>query len=631
MSRKSFSDRARLAGFAVALGVLLIGCSNTKLKEFLSSDIDPRAGLSKDQYMDSLSPENKENKKNKDEKKEGGDSSKRDESSDEGPAIPKMSEIVIAPRRPGLAEDKALSFQTFQTTENVPLKDLFVELARKAEINLQLDPEIKGGVLYSAKNKPFSEVVSEICDLAGLRYSMENGILRVERDLPYVKNYQVAFFAGKRKTEAKISVDTTSLTAQATGGGSSGGGSSGGSSSGGSSGGPTTGSSTKIDSSNDFDIWSTVEAGIKQIIGTGKDGGSAAAATPAAGQPSGATGAATSTETEAGQGKSFVAINREVGLITVSATSRQHKAVEEYINRIKNLSSAQVLIEAKVVEVTLKDQFSSGVNFSEFRIGGTKLQANGFSSSAGQEVSEDTKADFTKIDIGPINLGDVSVDQLVNFTQKFGVVRTLSSPRILAVNNQHAVITFTKNVVSFSTKVENSTYTGNGIVSKYVSVNSTPRTTPEGVMLTVLPSVDSANNEIMMNVRPTLSRIVSYVKDPTNALTSILNGVSINEDADNLVPQVEVREMDSLLKIKSGQVMAIGGLMEDRVSNTDSGMPFISDIPIIGNAFKGTGRNTKLVQTVIFIKATIMPSYGVDKEDKEFYKKFTTDPRPYSF
>ncbi len=98
------------------------------------------------------------------------------------------------------------------------------------------------------------------------------------------------------------------------------------------------------------------------------------------------------------------------------------------------------------------------------------------------------------------------------------------------------------------------------------------------------------------------------------------------------LPVIEVRELDSILKLKSGQVMVIGGLMEDKSVNGDSGIPGVSSVPIFGNLFKGVDKENKLSELVIFIRATIITSNGgSDQGDKNLYQKFTRDPRPLTF
>jgi general secretion pathway protein D len=133
-----------------------------------------------------------------------------------------------------------------------------------------------------------------------------------------------------------------------------------------------------------------------------------------------------------------------------------------------------------------------------------------------------------------------------------------------------------------------------------------------------------------MNIRPTLSRITAYVDDPGVSIIAERTGTNVKSQ----IPVIEVRELDSVLKISSGQVMVIGGLMKEEAVNKDAGVPGLSKMPIVGNLFKGVTKSSDVVETVIFIKATIIPSAGyVPQGDKDFYENFGAerDSRPFTF
>ena len=128
-------------------------------------------------------------------------------------------------------------------------------------------------------------------------------------------------------------------------------------------------------------------------------------------------------------------------------------------------------------------------------------------------------------------------------------------------------------------------------------------------------------NEITMNIRPTLTRVSSRVSDPGVEIFAARNNIS-TDNLNSQIPVVEVRELDTVMRVKNGEIMVIGGLLEERTANTDTGVPGASRIPYLGNIFKSVTKGTELIETVIFIKATIVPGQGVSVEDKEFYKKF---------
>jgi general secretion pathway protein D len=227
---------------------------------------------------------------------------------------------------------------------------------------------------------------------------------------------------------------------------------------------------------------------------------------------------------------------------------------------------------------------------------------------------------------------DLSLDNFsifAKFLEEFGTTRTLSSPRIMAINNQQAILSFAKNQVYFTITAQNTPAStvnaGATGTPATTTVNSTANAVPLGVILVLQPSINMETEEITMHIRPTLSTSVGSVNDPAVAYIQ-----AQNQNASGLssaVPIVQVKEMDSVMRMKSGQVVVLGGMIDDEYDSYDGGLPGISKLPIIGNLFKTSGRNKDVTQTVIFIRATIMPANNYPKPDKEFYDKFAQDQR----
>ena len=202
-------------------------------------------------------------------------------------------------------------------------------------------------------------------------------------------------------------------------------------------------------------------------------------------------------------------------------------------------------------------------------------------------------------------------------SKTFGVTRTLSSPRIHAINNQKASLNFGDKLVYFKIESNQSTITATTSTTTS-NITTTKQEENVGVQLDITPSINVRTGQIVMSVKPQLSVHSSDVQDP--AVT-----------AANLVPVINTRTIDTIAKIKSGNVLVIGGLMKDTTTNSDSGVPFLQSIPVIGWFFKSVSKSTTLVETVIMIKATIIkqgPS-SVSKIDREFQQKFDTNKRRY--
>lgn len=552
---------------AVAVCTSLISCSGED--DFSRTDpIDRVADLTVDDYKAAL--QKKKERINEVVKKT--------------PPIPKPSDSLIKPEAPRIGNNKTVSLSV---TDDVPLKDVFIELSRLAEVDIEVDPTITGGVIFKVTDRPFGEVIERLTSIAGLRYSVTNGVLRIEADEAHVVNYPVNFLNLNRSGSGGVSISTNVLSSSEVDSGS-----------------VSTGGNSAITSSYDGDLWTSVESAITAIIGNSEG--------------------------------NYVNVNRQGGMISINANDKIHERVGNYLKQVSDYYSSQVLIEAKVLEVQLSDQFRSGVDWSQINL----LSGLGFddiSITTPSASSTDFPAPVASIDFSRDN-GNLAT--AVELVQIFGTTRTISSPRIMSLNNQQSVFTFARNEIYFTVSIEEETEEVEGADdTTTLNIESEIKSVPIGIILSVQPSIDEKRGEVILNVRPTISRTTGVnVEDPGFALQLATILANFTGDVpDNLaalsnsVPEIEVRELDTVLRMKTGEVMAIGGMIEQRDNNIDSGVPFISEIPIFGNAFKSVEKESTTIQTVIFLKATIVPGYGVDDLDQEFYNQFSTEPRPIEF
>lgn len=578
-------NKLRLIAALLACCTVLVSCTRDEAEKFIDpskTPVDRELELTRDDFNNLANPDYEEHTSFKAKK-------------DSGPPIPDIAEILAAPRPPKLGEMQLVSIAV---TDDVPLKDVLIELARLADVDIEIDAGIQGGVSFRAKERPFNEVIERIADLAGLRYSMKNGVLRVERDTPYVEIYHMDFLNIDRTTSSSVSISTNVLSS----GGVTGGGG----------GGLNTGSSASISSKTEGDFWKQFEAGLKQILAFKPT--SRLSTTTSGGAPAGAVPA----------GDGFYILNRQAATLTVSATERQHLLVKEFLQKVEANASAQVLIEAKIVEVSLNKTYQRGIDWS--KLGGSRI---GFTNKFGSVDDLANAATFTFNQENNFGFG-LDLNLAVQLTEAFGTTRTLSSPRLHAINNQQAVLTFAENQVYFQLKVQRDQTSTSSTNNTLLTVNSEIKTVPIGIILTLQPSINLETQEITLNVRPTLSRVTGFVTDP--AVAFLVTQVSGTTNIESRVPVVEVRELDSILKLRSGQVMVIGGLMEDRSLNTERGVPGASKVPLLGHVFKSDDNDDTLKELVIFIRATIVDSSGnAHDADKALYEKFTRDPRPLAF
>lgn len=520
--------------------------------------------------------------------------------------------------------------------QDVPLRDVFYELAKQAQVDIEMDPDITGSVIFTAYNRPFDQVVQRLSELSGLRYKYVDGVLRVERDLPYMKIYRVDYSGLTRQFDSQIQ-SSTGVDASAIG------------ASGGSSG--QNGSKSTIATKTVSDFWKELEGNMTQILQIGRfqqkkdnksaaplttpnaipavtteqlagTGAPAAAAQPAAPVPQAAPVAAGQEKEEELKGDSqndpYYSVNRQAGLISVFASDVQHKKVAEYLAQLRKSMNTQVLIEAKVLEVSLSNEYILGINWNQFLAGDLVLNAN----LANPNFIQDQVALNAGTSGNIFNIGiqgdDISV--LLNALSRYGTTRALSSPRITVMNNQSALLNVSENQVFFDLDitVTPSTIGGPG----QTTINSQIRSVPVGLIVNVHPTVDMETNEITMNLRPSITRIAGQVEDPAIAF---LSGAPAG--ATNNIPILAVRELDSVVQMRSGETIIMGGLMQDSNESVNTGVPVVSEIPVVGALFRGTQDRTRKTELVILLKATaVTPKPG--KVDKELYNKLGADRRP---
>lgn len=528
---------------------------------------------------------------------------------------------------------------TVSVNQTVSLRDLMFELADQADVDLEMDPQIRGSIIFTAKDRPFDQVVNRISEMAGLRYTFEDNVLRIELDRPYVKTYNVDYLGATRKGSSKI--DTSVQMTSGSGGSSSGGGSS--------------GSSSSVETSIDGDIWKELQENLEQIL-TSSDTyiSLATLADPVAvpvnplppalpvdpnnpqttppplpGSPQAAPmapGVAPTLNVSTPAAEPLVpnppatySISRQSGVVSVFANQRQHRMVQKFMDEFRKRSATQVLIEAKVLQVDLTDEYSAGVNWSEFDLTGLVRLDPSFVAAP---LSPEPLGGFS----GVFEKGDVNF--LVQALARFGTVRALSSPRVTVLNGQPAIVNVAQNNVYFEYDVQ--TEDNDDTNQKTITVDSEQRGVPEGVLLNVVPTANPDTGEILLVVRPTISKITRFIPDPTIALSLAGNGINA-ADFDippNLIPEVSVQEMDSALRLQSGQIMVMGGLMRDTNTVSEEGVPIAAELPFIGHLFKNHGDKVVKSELVIFIKAQIVNGSNVDDMDRKIYKNFSLDRRP---
>jgi general secretion pathway protein D len=209
-----------------------------------------------------------------------------------------------------------------------------------------------------------------------------------------------------------------------------------------------------------------------------------------------------------------------------------------------------------------------------------------------------------------------NISGFVRLLKVFGTVRTLSNPRLTVLNNNAAVLKAATNHVFFRVNYQREIRTLNRPDVERAS--SEIHTIPVGLIMTVHPSIDLSTGRITLNLRPTITRITNEVEDPAV-------GILTSGQRSSTVPEVQVREMDSIIQIRTGEVVVLGGLMEERSDNIDSRTPVAG----IEQVLRAKDDQRTVTELVILMRAYILPEDQslYNSADARIYNNFTKDPR----
>jgi general secretion pathway protein D len=293
-----------------------------------------------------------------------------------------------------------------------------------------------------------------------------------------------------------------------------------------------------------------------------------------------------------------VVANPASGLINVYASQQQHEQVQGFLDRVMVNAQRQVLIEMTIVEVELSDGYQMGVDWSRLS-DGNGTGGNGPSLIANLIGS-------TNLSTAPVfslgyqnvtsSIGNISAT--IKMLETFGNVRVLSSPKIMALNNQTALLKVVDETVYFTVEQEITQTEGQPSLTTFTSE---VHTVPVGMVMSVIPQINE-NDNVTMSIRPTISRITSFKEDPVPKL--------LGADFENLVPQIQVRELESLLQVGDGQTIVMGGLMQNKVNKARDGIPILQNTPVIGDLFSYRNDLVTKTELVIFLRPTVIRNAG---------------------
>ena len=550
--------------------------------------------------------------------------------------------------------------ETFSVVVNdVPVRDLLFALSRDAKINVDVHPGISGSVTLNALNQTLAQLLSRISKQVDLRWELNGGNLSVLPDSAFLSTYTVDYVNITRSAASNVNVATQIGT---TGGGTGGS--------------ANNNSATSLTSNTANFFWESLAQNICNIVVTtrtisreqraeqqqardrdfdnrlniARQLSSAGAGAPqlmqqvtgAAGTGANAAAApvncaqtgynlsqsATGSQAAAAGASNPVISNREGGIIMVFATQRQHEKVREFIDRVVGSARRQVLIEATVVEVQLSSQYQQGINWQRLNFGGNSnlsvtQQPSGSSAAlpggalqGGATGLANSNALTRGLTLpGATNAGLLQISYLsgnvaaaLSLLESFGNVKVLSSPKLSVLNNQTAMLKVVDNRVYFTVTatVVPSTVVG---VAPTVAYNTTPNTVPVGFVMAVTPQIDDVD-QVTINVRPSISRILRFVNDPNPQLAQA--------NVTNPVPEIQTREMESMIKVPNNQIAVMGGLMQDNFNNGEDAIPGLGRLPGVGELFKYRNETSTKSELVIFLRPIVIKDPSIEGDYQKF-------------
>ena len=460
--------------------------------------------------------------------------------------------------RPAFAPPRADNSLYTVVADKLPVKEILRALAQDAQTGVSFAGDISGDITLSAINQPLEFILQQITQLAPVRYEMVGNRLLVLEDKPVLRTYEVDYLNMRRLSESRVDVATQigSMSTGIDGNASTAPG--------------NNGSQLFVENRSENSLWLSVTESISGILGETVESGST--------------------------GSESVFVNKESGVITVRARDAQHRSIKSLLETVVLSAQRQVLIEATVVEVTLNDKFESGVDWQVLNSDGSGAAFDFSQLLTGlpraSEALTPATALLTYSNPGSI-LGNLSVT--LKLLRQFGDVQVLSSPKIIAMNNQPSVLKVVDNRVYFTFEVDRLARE-NG--DERTVVDSTVHSVPVGLVMNVTPFI-SRNKEVILNVRPTISRILNFAEDPGPALAG-------QSQVRNLIPEIQVREMESLLRVQSGSVAIIGGLMQNKVDNRTTRVPGFGRLPVLGKLFSHETRELEKTELLIFLRPTVI-------------------------
>ncbi len=458
------------------------------------------------------------------------------------------------------------------SVNNAPAAQVFMQIGSGTDYNMLVAPEVGGNISITLKDTTVLEAMDSLRELYGYGFNVSGKRIFVQPNTVQTRLFKINYLPGRRQGASDIRVTSSSISQS--GAGTSGGSSSSTSTSG--QGGSQRGDdSAHVRTTSDADFWREVQASLNALVGSAN--------------------------------QRSVVLNPSAGVIVVRATPAELRQVAEYLSAVQVSIERQVMLEAKIIEVELNDDTQSGVNWAAFSNRANQKVSIGIGAPGAVVGSSGPLTDGTNTVVAGASLAANAIGRgfyglafqaanfasMLNFLQTQGNVSVLSSPRIATLNNQKAVLKVGSDEL-YVTGI--STTTTAGAASSSTSPSLTLQPFFSGIALDVTPQVDDSGN-VMLHVHPSISTVTEKRKSvDLGSLGSFQLPLAAST----------INETDSIVRLRDGQIVAIGGLMLQERREDRTGLPVLGDLPLLGALFRQNGKTLRKREMVILIKPSVI-------------------------
>jgi len=435
------------------------------------------------------------------------------------------------------------------TAQEADLRGVLMTIAQQAQLEVAIDDDVAGRVTAALDSVPLPAALATLISPTGYEYQLEGNRLRVYGEQLQTRIFTLDYMTGTRFGRSQLSASSGTSTGE--------------SGASGESGEEAAQSGSSVNSQVASNPWAQIAAGLETIL-FGAPGP----------PPAGA--------------RERLVVHPASGVILISAPYAKLNRAAAFLERIAGSIHRQVVIEARIIEVSLSDKFQMGLDWSRIPGAGDDV-----TSVFGDDEVAVAQALSPGNAIFQIAGSNEHFDLLLDALSGQGQINVISAPRVATLNNQKAIIKAAREESFFSQQVEYE-YQPDGTRIPIASVD--PERITIGLILDVTPQISAAGG-IMMHVHPSLTDLIGVETFPPGA-----TGDAVQANA----PVLDIREVDTVVRVDNGEMLVIGGLIKERFSETIEGVPLLSKLPLLGHLFRRTERKTERIELVIVLKPEVV-------------------------